>query len=845
MQNTNSNAPPALPIVEALPALEQALQQSARIALEAPPGAGKSTYLPLWLWRRDADPSQRILLIQPRRLAASNVARYLAQQSGGTLGESVGLRTRYDHKISAATVIEVITEGIFLRRIQRDPELHGVRYVLFDEYHERSWQADAGLAFALETQAQWRSADQPLFILAMSATLPTAAVADWLQAPIVRAQGRSYPVQIDYRPPVAARLDRGRPDATEHLAQQIVAARQAGSRRMLVFLAGWQPMQRLQQRLAGRFDGVVQLLHSSLPPDQQQRALAVPEGGEASVVLATNIAETSLTIEGIDTVIDSGQVRRPRFDPSRGMDRLETGWISRASAEQRAGRAGRLGPGRCIRLWSQEQQGRLPAHDSAEIHQVDLAPLALELAVWNSDRPVEQLLPDPPLPLRLDEARQVLAGLGALDGRGRITGIGRKMSELGLHPRLGRLVLHGRDNGRLRGACRLAALLSEGDFLPRADAEASVDVDLRLQVLQRGATHPGTAHQGTVQRIKQLAKQLLERSGGDAGADVAQVASGELLLAAFPDRVARRRPGDEPRYLGIDGFELLLDRRDALAREPWLVVAEHDGARQGARIVLAAGIDEAAVLERLAARIEERDVLAWDETAQRLSAKRLRRLGALLLAEQQLPLDDERANAIWLREVRERGSAWFGWSDAVQSWLERVRWAQRGASDWPDFSEAGLLASLDDWLLPYLQGVRRLEQLRALDFGSLLRARLDYGRQQQLAQLAPERLQLPSGASHAIEYRIGEPPKLAARLTEFYGLDRHPTVGGEPLLLELLSPAHRPVQLTRDIVGFWRGSYPEVRKEMKGRYPKHFWPEEPWSAPATTVTKKRMQQPGD
>lgn len=836
MHNTTSAVSPALPIVDALPALDDALRHSARVALEAPPGAGKSTYLPLWLWRRDADKTRRIVLIQPRRLAASNVARYLAQRSGAPLGASVGLRTRYDHKMSADTVIEVVTEGIFLRQIQRDPELTGVRYVLFDEYHERSWQADLGLAFALETQALWRGADQPLFILAMSATLPTAAVADWLQAPIVRAEGRSFPVRIDYRPPVAARTDRGRPDPIEHLAQTIVAAQGEGSRRMLVFLSGWQPMQRLQQRLAGRFDGVVQLLHSSLPPEQQQLALQAPPDGRASVVLATNIAETSLTIEGIDTVIDSGQVRRPRFDPSRGMDRLETGWISRASAEQRAGRAGRLGPGRCIRLWSQEQQGRLPAHDTAEIHQVDLAPLALELALWNSDRPAAELLPDPPQPQRLDEARQLLVGLGALDARGSITATGRRMAELGVHPRLGRLVLHGAERGAAATACQLAALLSEGDFLPRAEAEASVDLDLRLDALRRAGVG---RYGGTAQRIAQLTRQLLERSGRSR-TPATPAATGELLLAAFPDRVARRRPGEDGRYLGIDGFELVLDRRDPLARSPWLVVAEHDGARQGARIVLAAAVDEAAVLAQLAARIEENDVLAWDESAQRLAAKRLRRLGALPLGELQLPLDDARANAIWLRELRARGLGWLNWPEATTALLERVRWARREASDWPDFSEAALLDSLEDWLLPYMQGIRRLDELRGLDFAALLRARLDYAQQQRLAQLAPERLQLPSGAAHVIEYRAGEPPKLAARLTEFYGLDRHPSIGGEPLLLELLSPAYRPVQLTRDIVGFWRGSYPEVRKEMKGRYPKHFWPEEPWSAPATTVTKKRM-----
>jgi ATP-dependent helicase HrpB len=387
--------------------------------------------------------------------------------------------------------------------------------------------------------------------------------------------------------------------------------------------------------------------------------------------------------------------------------------------------------------------------------------------------------------------------------------------------------------------------LSEGDFVRRERDDLPVDLEWRLQLLDAPRQGVPIQH-GVAQRIQQLSRQLLQRSsakndrGTAAATDAAGPMLGALLLAAFPDRVARQRQTGSNRYLGIDGFEFILDQNDALCSARWLVIAEHDGARQGAHIRLAAALDETEVHTLLARRVLDSEELRWDEASQRLSAKRLRRLGAITLDEQMLPIDDERANIIWLRELRARGCAWLQWSEAVETWLARVRWLQRKTGTGPDFSEAELLATLEAWLLPYLSGIRRKESLCALDFVAILRAQLDYAQQQQLAQLAPERLQLPSGATHPIDYRGDGPPRLAARLTEFYGLNLHPTIAGEALLLELLSPAYRPVQMTQDLPGFWRSSYPEVRKEMKGRYPKHFWPEQPWSAPATTTTKKRM-----
>ncbi|HET8710335.1 MAG TPA: ATP-dependent helicase HrpB [Spongiibacteraceae bacterium] len=823
-----------LPIVAALPQLSTVLDSCARVLLEAPPGAGKSTYLPLWLVERGASPAQRILLIQPRRLAAASVAAYLARQNGSALGDRVGLRTRFDHKVSDNTVIEVVTEGIFLRQVQRDPELQGVRYVLFDEFHERSWQADLGLGLAIESQLQWRDQSKPLQLIVMSATLPSEKILSWVDAPNVTTEGRSYPVAIEYS-------SLGRADPIDHIVGAIRRALMQGSRRVLVFLAGWQQMQKVGQRIE-QCDCDVSMLHSSVPPAQLQQALVFAEGARQSVVLATNIAETSLTIPGVDTVIDSGQVRRAQFDSKRGMDRLATGWISRASAQQRAGRAGRLGPGRCIRLWSSEQQGRLLAHDPAEIHCVDLAPLVLELALWGGDDPA-QVLPELPPTQRLQEARLLLQRLHALDDKFRITTIGQAMGALGLHPRLARLVLHGVEQGRSVEATLLAALLSEGDFL--AGKHLPVDIDWRLRILSGKESHGDDSsialQRGVMQRIQQLAKQLQQRGGGRIkGVDTES--AGELLLAAFPDRVARRRSGDVARYLCVDGTEVVLDESDPLRAHEWIVIAEHDGNRAGARIRLAAAVDYRSVEQTLADQIADSDSAAWNEGKSVLVARRLRKLGAIVLDEKLLALGDESAGLLWLQLLREKGLEWLQLPDAAMQWLQRARWLRTRASQWPDFSDAILLAELEDWLLPYLNAVRKLSDLRALDFGAMLRARLSYVQQQELEKAAPTHYVLPTGNRHPLAYREGEPPKLAARLTEFYGLDTHPQIAGEPLLLELLSPAYRPLQMTSDLPNFWRSAYPEVRKEMKGRYPKHFWPEQPWSAIATATTKKNMEK---
>ncbi len=834
-----------LPILQVLPALSTALAAGDRVVLEAPPGAGKSTFLPLWLLERHATPARRIVLIQPRRLAAASVAGYLARQLDEPLGQRVGLRTRFENKTSAATIIEVVTEGIFLRQIQRDPTLAGIGWVLFDEYHERSWQADLGLAFALETQGVWREADSPLQIIVMSATLPAAAIAGWLDAPIVCAEGRSFPVDIRYSPTPNSANDRS--GGLDHAAREIAQALADGARKVLVFLPGWSAITRLSERLSIPANTEIFTLHSQVAPEQQQQALLLPAPGRAAVVLATNIAETSLTIEGVDVVIDSGEVRRARYDPARGMDRLETGWISRASATQRSGRAGRLGPGRCVRLWSREQHGRLPEHDPAEIQAVDLAPLALELALWGGGI---ELLPEPPPTQRLREAQQLLVELDALDATGHITASGRQLAGLGVHPRLGHLLQLGQAAGASEQAALLAALLSEGDFV-RADNSrpASADLDWRLQLLQSRNPAAPVRH-AVVQRIRQLAGQLSRRGDGSRSdkkkIDTAAIGLDALLYAAFPDRLARQREPGSARYLTVEGFEIQLDLHDALRQSPWLIVAEHDGARQGARVRLALAVSAASAEALIADRVASGDEVYWDEARGGIFARRIRRIGAIVIDERTSAVDETQAQDFWLASLRERGLDWLQLTDTTAGWLARARWSNtyRGDADnWPDFSEVALLANAELWFIPYVTGVRRLSELRAVDWLGALQSLLDYGQRQRLDQLAPARFLLPSGHTHAIDYSAEVAPRLAARVQEFYGLNQHPSIanGRQPLLVELLSPAQRPVQLTQDLPGFWRSSYADVRKDMKGRYPKHFWPDEPWAAAATTVTKNRMR----
>ncbi|MDX9874931.1 MAG: ATP-dependent helicase HrpB [Spongiibacteraceae bacterium] len=817
-----------LPVDEVLPRLGEALAGAGRVLLEAPPGSGKSTRFPLWLMAQGATRDRRIVLVQPRRVAAAGIARYLARCAGGPLGERVGLRTRFEKQVSANTVLEVVTEGIFLRTIQNDPLLAGIGWVLFDEFHERNWQADLGLAFALESQRDWRD-EQPLGIAVMSATLPQGRFREWFEAPLITAGGRAWPVTVSYAPvPSRAALH-------YHLRDQITAALAQGARKVLVFLPGWSAIRRAASVLE-QLPVTVTRLHSNVMPQEQERALAPLADGEQMVVLATNIAETSLTIEGVDVVIDSGRVRRPSYDPRRGMNQLIEGWVSRASAEQRAGRAGRLGPGRCIRLWSREQQGRLPEHELPELTEVDAAPVLLELAAWGAKD--DSFLLDSLPPAARSQAEALLTRLGAFDQRGWLTPLGKAMAAMGLHPRLGRLLLTAPPTGR-RAAAALAALLAEGDFLP---VETGCDIETRLAWLLQDERGVPTDAPGTLlRRIRQLQRQLLSRAKAhpEFAAAERDITIGELLLAAYPDRLARRRPGTQGRFLTIDGFEVIVPASDPLASSEWLVVAEHDGARDGARVWLAAMVSHEAAAAAAHDSATEEVRTAWNSERERVEGEQVRRLGAVVLEQRRVPVGEEQAAVIWRQVIAEHGIEWLALPPAATEWLARVNWLRSRGEALPDSSPEALMASLDEWLLPWLQGVRARSELGSVDWLALLRARLSYAEQQRVETAAPARWQLPSGQGHRIDYQGGR-PELAARLTEFYGLDTHPQLEGEPLLLVLLSPAGRPLQRTADLPGFWRSAYSEVRKEMRGRYPKHYWPEQPWLAEATSTTRRRM-----
>jgi ATP-dependent helicase HrpB len=813
---------PELPVTEALPRLVAALEAGANAVLVAPPGAGKTTLVPLALMEQGWARAGRILVLEPRRVAARAAARRMAQligedQPGGT----IGLATRLDRAFSDRTRVEVVTEGLLVRRLQSDPGLDGVAAVLFDEAHERNLDTDLALALCLDLQ---RALRPELKLLAMSATLDIARFAAVLgDAPVIESLGRAFPVTVEHRARDLAE-PRELPDA---MASAIRAALTNHPGDVLAFLPGWGEIRRTAERLSGIAAEVVPL-HGELPPAEQDRALNPLPDGRRKVVLATSIAETSLTVPGVRIVVDGGFRRTPRLDPASGLARLVTVRISKAAAEQRAGRAGRTAPGVAIRLWTEALHRGLTPADRPEILEAELSGLALDLAAWGA-APADLAFLDPPPAGMLAAGRALLRELDALDAEGRITAMGQSMARMGTHPRLARMLLAASDDGEKALAADLAALLEERD--PIRDREAPCDINARLELLH-GADHPN-ADRATIQRIRRAAALHRRRlrlhgtalPGGEAG---------PLLAAGFPDRIAAKRGTMDGAFRLASGQGARVAANDKLGKTPLLAVADLELQGTEARIRMAAALDLATLERRFPDRLRWEEGAAFDARAGAVLARRRRMFGPLVLEDHVLPAPDPATVAAALaRALAERGLRDLDWAEPAKQLRARIaRLRDAEGEGWPDLTDATLIATAEDWLAPHLHGRTKLSEAKGLDLVGILRGMLPWERQKRLDAALPARLDLPGGRSAAIDYDR-ETPTLEARAQHLYGFDGLPPLAGGrvPLQVSLLSPAGRPVAVTGDLAGFWRGSWKDVRKEMRGRYPRHDWPEEPWREP--------------
>lgn len=836
----------------AFPDLRAALADGGSAVLVAPPGAGKTTRVPLALLSEPWLQGRRILLLEPRRLAARAAALRMAELLGEPdVGGTVGYRMRLETRVGPRTRIEVVTEGILTRMMQADPSLEGVGLVVFDELHERSLQADVGLALALHVRALLRP---DLRVLVMSATLDAEGVAGLIGgARIVRAEGRAFPVDTRWRDrPVESRVESVVADTVRH-------ALETEDGDILVFLPGAAEIRRTAEILGRDVPPGTDVfeLFGMLPREVQDRALRPAPSGRRKVVLASGIAESSLTIEGVRVVVDAGLMRIPRFHAGTGMTRLETVRVTRDAAEQRRGRAGRTAPGVCLRLWTRQEEAGLVPSRAPEIREADLAPLALELAAFGA-RPEELAWLDPPPAAPLAQARELLRELGAVDAEGAPTQHGLRMAALGIHPRLAHMVLRGAESGALDLACRLAALLEDRDILRWAEGRGGaeplpVDVRLRLDALEEGRRGlPGgmVVDGAGLARVRQQADALRRRMGsaGDRrrGAAVGEDPAGTLTALAYPDRVGRLRAGSRGRYLLRNGRGVVVDAGDPLSGEEWIAVAELDARGREGRVFRAAALTGAAIEGLFGEQVEEEDEVGWDDAAGRVSARRVRRLGAIVLAEGPLGGDEGgTVTAALCSGIRARGLQVLPWTRETTQLRERLGFLRRleeGA--WPDVSESALTGSLEEWLLPFLGGMRSLADLGRLDLAAALEGLVPWQRRAELARLAPTHVEVPSGSRIPVDYADPAAPVLAVRLQELFGLRETPAVGGGrvPLTLHLLSPAHRPMQVTRDLASFWRGAYFEVRKDLRARYPRHPWPEDPLSAEPTRRAKPRKDR---
>lgn len=820
---------PNYPALAALPALRRALAVDGRAVLAAPPGSGKTTVIPLALLDEPWLHGKKIVMLEPRRVAARASAARMASLLGERVGETVGYQVRFERRVSTATRIEVITEGLLTRRLQADADLPGVGLVIFDEFHERSLDADLALALTLEVRA---NLNDELRVLVMSATLDTQRVSTLLgNAPVIEAGGRMFAVDVRYLP-----LRTG--TALEvALADAAAAALADNDGDVLAFLPGGREIRGAQRLLETRLGNTVGVfpLYGDLPSAEQDAALQPINDGRRKIILATNIAQTSLTVEGVTTVVDGGYARVARFDLGAGANRLETQRISRASADQRAGRAGRLQPGVAYRLWSRDQHGQLPAHDTPEILSADLSRFALELAGWGVNDPSQLALMDAPPTTSWRYARDLLASLEALDGDGRITAHGRALLRLPAAPRIAHMLVVAKAMNLSELAAWTAAAIEERD--------TGADLSGAARNL-----HAGRAEPGVQRRVRESVRQLLRLIDADERGAPDFDAVGRVVALAYPERVARRRGEQRGVFLCVDGGEARLHERETLASSDWLAVA-HWEPGVPRRIRSAALLNQDDLLRDHAAQIVTADEVRWDAQVEAVVSERQTRLGAIVLERK--PLRESKSGArrsALIQGLRGLGLDALPWTDTARQWQARVMslraWRANEAKNegWPDVADAALLATLEDWLASHLDGITRRDHLARLDLAGILNAWLDYAQQQQLARLAPTHLDVPSGSRVALTYTAdGAPPVLAVKLQELFGLTQTPAVndGRNGVSLHLLSPGRRPIQVTQDLAGFWARTYAEVRKELKGRYPKHPWPDDPLAAPPTARAKPR------
>lgn len=825
---------PDLPVKTAIPALAETLE-AGHAVLTAPPGSGKTTLVPLALLNAPWLAGRKILMLEPRRPAARMAARRLAQLAGEQPGGLVGYQVRLERRIGPHTRIEVVTEGILTRRLQSDPELQDVGLLIFDEFHERNLQADLGLALSLDVCNGLR---EDLRLLVMSATLDPRPLCELLPARHVAAEGRQFPVEVRYLPP------HDRRDALLALPGLARQALREADGDVLVFLPGRGEIEQLGRELeadCARQGIVLCKLYGDLPAGEQDRILVAAPGGPRRLILSTDLAESSVTIDGVGCVVDSGLARKPLFDPNSGMTRLQREPISQASADQRCGRAGRLGPGSCYRAWTEARHARFLPGTPPEIARSDLSGLVLELALWGVRQPEELGWLDRPPAAHWGQAVELLQSLGALDNEGGLSGAGRRMAQLGQEPRLARLLSAARNRSEAQLAADLAVLLSERDLLDRR--EAGVDLELRLEQLQR-LRENASLHAGVDRRrarhLLQLSESLQQRASSRDDHPTGCRDHGALLSLAFPDRIARQRSKGSGRFLLANGRGAILDQADPLARHEWIVVADLDAGQREGRIWSALAVSPQGLEEALGERLEERRECYWDGQRDAPVARQVRRLGALVLSEQRVAATGDEMRGLLFEQLRARWPDGLRWDDPARQLQARIQ-HMRGLypdREWPDVSDDHLKSDLAGWLNPWLNDRYGWSALGSLDLSQCLGGLLDWQQQQQLDRCLPGHYTSPAGSRRRIDYLAGGSPRVAVPLAEVFGEQASPTLaeGRLPLVLELLNPAGRPIQVTSDLANFWKGAYVDVRKELRGRYPKHDWPEDPGNARARRGT---------